>query len=212
MRAGSLLLVLLCACNGEPNEAPANAPSSVRERLVEANTRLMISTADSAGTITAQRRVAGSTWEAGLVDLQVDQGEVVASAAADTGNVTIENLSFTLKPIEIPETVFNRKAQLSNVRGVLKAPVAVTTTWSDDDTAHLSASLDLAFSWSLTVDSNTIDLGEPNLPPVTIEIDVTGDGSFVHADVKAGAAGELWSWAGLIKLEDLHLVLGAETL
>ncbi len=156
-------------------------------------------------------RVSGSTWESGLVDLQIDSGEVIASADKATGNVTLETLSFTLKPIEIPPSVFNRAAQLSRVRGVLKAPVAVTTTWVDDDTAHLSASLDLGFSWALTVDGNTIDLGEPDLPPVSVEVDVTGDGSFVHADVKAGAAGELWSWAGLIKLEDLHLVLGAET-
>jgi hypothetical protein len=193
-------------------DAPERPPASVRERLVEQPTRLMISTAESAGTITAERRVSGSTWETGLVDLQIDQGEVVASADAATGNVTIESLSFTLKPIAIPETVFNRAAQLSNVRGVLKAPARVMTAWADDDSAHLGASLDLAFSWALTVDSNTIDLGEPDLPPVSIDIELTGDGSFVHADVKAGAAGELWSWAGLIKLEDLHLVLAAETL
>jgi hypothetical protein len=191
-------------------DSPESAPESVRERLTEAPTRMLWSAADSAGTITIQRRLGGGEWETGIVDLHIDQGEVVASADAD-GNVTIEKLSFMLEDIAIPATVFNREASLSHVRAELSEPALVTTTWTSEDEAHLTAKLDFAFSWALTVEGNTAELGAPDLPPVTLAIDVTGDGSFVHADVNASASGELWSWAGLIKLQDLNLVLRGNT-
>ncbi|MDQ3335822.1 MAG: hypothetical protein M4D80_11690 [Myxococcota bacterium] len=166
---------------------------------------------ESAGTITVQRRLGGGAWEAGLVDLEIDQGEVVASADATTGQITIERLSFTLEDIAIPASVFNREASLSRVRAELSAPALVTTMWSSDDAAQLSASLDLTFSWALTVEGSTAELGAPDLPPVQMQIHVTGNGSVVHADVDASASGELWSWAGLVKLENLTLVLSGKT-
>lgn len=173
-------------------------------------TRLILSADDSAGTITVQRKVSGG-WDTGLADLSIDFGEVGASADPVTGEVTIEKLSIALDPIEIPASVFNREASLSHVRAELERPALVTTTWLDDNTAHLTATLDLAFAWSLTVEGNTSGLGAPDLPPLTIEVDVTGNGATVHADVRAGAGGELWSWAGLLKLSDLALTLAATT-
>ena len=211
MRSESLLLVVLVGCNTQTVDSASSPPGSVRERMTASSTRMLISAPDSAGTITVQRRVANGQYETGLVDLKIDQGEVVAFADS-AGAVTIDKLSVTLKPIEIPASVFNREAQLTKVRAELMAPVVATTAWADADSAHLSASLDLAFSWALTVEGNTAELGAPDLPPVHVEVDVSGDGPTVHADVDAGASGELWSWAGLIKLEDLNLVLSAETL
>jgi hypothetical protein len=172
---------------------------------------MLWNTGESAGTITVQRRLGGGAWEAGLVDLKINQGEVVASADPATGEITIERLAFQLEDIAIPASVFNREASLSKVRAQLTAPAVVATTWSSDDAAHLTASLDLAFSWALTVNGSTAELGAPDLPPVQLQIDVTGNGARVHVDVDAGAAGELWSWAGLVKLEDLHLVLSGAT-
>ena len=166
---------------------------------------------ESAGTITVQRRLGGGAWEAGLVDLKIDQGEVVASADPATGEITIEKLAFQLEDIAIPASVFNREAALSKVRAELTAPVRVETVWSSDDAAHLTAALDLAFSWALTVNGSTAELGAPDLPPVQLTIDVTGNGSVVHVDVDASATGLLWSWAGLVKLEDLNLVLSGVT-
>lgn len=186
-------------------------PESVRERLMTDPPRLLWNAGESAGSITVQRRLGGGAWEAGLADLAIDQGEIVTSADPDTGEVTIEKLSFTLEDIEIPATVFNRQASLSNVRAELAAPAVVTTAWANDNDVQLTAALDLSFSWALTVEGNTAELGAPDLPPVTLGIHVTGDGSYVHADVDAGAAGELWSWAGLVKLENLNLVLSGET-
>jgi len=210
MRRESLLLVVLAACNTETADSPESQPASVRERLATSEARLLLSAPNSAGTITIQRKVAGG-WETGLADLKIDQGEVVATADDATGDITIQKLSLVLEPIEIPASVFNREASLSHVRAELTKPAVVTTTWTDDNTAHLTTTLDLEFAWSLTVEGNTSGLGAPDLPPLTVSIDVTGDGSSVHADVDAGAGGELWSWAGLIKLEDLALTLSAET-
>jgi hypothetical protein len=172
---------------------------------------MMFSTADSAGTITAQRRIAGDQWETGLVDLTLDQGEVVASADA-TGAITIEKLSFTLAPIAIPREVFDRDAAFTNVRVELAEPTVATTTWIDDDQATLRASLALELSWALRIDNSTSSLGSPELPPVSVEVELMGDGSFVHADVRAAAPGEVWSWASVLKLQDLSLVLAADTL
>ena len=183
----------------------------MRDRLAAGDTRMMFSAADSAGTITAQRRVAGDTWETGIVDLTLDQGAVVASAA-DDGTITIEALSFTLAPIAIPQSVFDRDAAFTNVRVELVAPVVATTTWIDDHQARLRAELDLGLSWALRIESSTSPLGSPELPPVTVDVELVGDGSFVHADVRAIAAGELWRWADVIALHDLNLVLAAETL
>ena len=211
MRVGSLLLVCLAACNTQVVDSAESPPASVRERLSEDGARMLWNAGDSAGTITVQRRLGGGAWEAGLVDLKIDQGEVVASADPVTGTITIERLTFQLEDIAIPESVFNREAALSKVRAQLRAPAIVETVWSSDDAAHLTASLDFVLSWALTVNGSTADLGAPDFPPFQLQIDVTGDGADVHVDVDAGASGELWSWAGLLKLEDLHLVLSGAT-
>ncbi|MDQ3368020.1 MAG: hypothetical protein M3680_21550 [Myxococcota bacterium] len=212
MRAGLLLLLLLvsAACNTQSADALAAGPASVRERLTAGDTRLLLSPRESAGTITVQRKIAGGTWETGLVDLAVDNGELVASADA-SGVITLERFAVALAPITIPPAVFGRDASLSNVRAELEAPVVVTTTWVDDDEARATATFELAFSWALTVEGSTAQLGSPDLPPVTVELGITGDGTFVHAELRAAATGELWSWAGLVKLGDLHLIVGAAT-
>lgn len=211
MRAGNLLLVCLAACNTQVVDSPESPPATVRERLSQDGARMLWNAGDSAGAITVQRRLGGGAWEAGLVDLKIHQGEVVASADPETGAITIEKLSFQLEDIAIPASVFNREASLSKVRAELTAPAHVDTVWTNDDAAHLTASLDLAFSWALTVNGGTAELGAPDLPPVQLVIDLTGNGSVVHVDVDAGARGELWSWAGLVKLEDLTLVLSGAT-
>jgi hypothetical protein len=210
MRAATLLLLLFAACN--PQNAPLGSPEfdSVRERFEQTRTQLFVSAADSAGTITAQRRVAGGMWESGLVDLGFDQGELVATATGD-GAITIERLDVTLAPIAIPASVFGHPAELANVRAQLAAPVRVATTWSDADSATATAEVELAMSWALRVNGSTTQLGSPDLPPVEVRLAVDGTGDFVHAELRAGVTGEIWSWADLIKLADLQLVIAAET-
>ena len=70
--------------------------------------------------------------------------------------------------------------------------------------------LDITLSWTLTLGGSPAPLGSPKLPPVPVEIVLTGDGQHVTAELRAHASGELWSWAGLIKLSELSLVVGAD--
>ncbi|MDQ3301427.1 MAG: hypothetical protein M3619_33005 [Myxococcota bacterium] len=211
MRIATVLFLVCAACNSEGDGPPDRPPpASVRERVEAGETRLQISAADSAGTITARRKVAGGAWEVGLADLAIDHGELVISADA-AGTITLDRLAFTFAPIVIPPGVFAYDAALTNVRARLAKPARAMTRWVDDDEAHTTVTLELDVSWALTIDGGTLQLGSPDLPPITIHADLTGTGAFVHADVRASAIGELWSWADLVKLEDLNLIVRADT-
>ncbi len=211
MRIATVLFLLCAACNPEVDGSPDRPPpASVRERLEAGETRLVLSATDSAGTITARRKVAGGSWDVGLADLAIDHGELVISADA-AGTITLDRLAITFAPIVIPPGVFAYDAALTNVRALLAKPMRVMTTWLDDDEAHATAMLELDVSWALTIDGGTLPLGSLDLPPITLEVELTGTGAFVHADVRASAIGVLWSWADLVKLEDLQLIVRADT-
>jgi hypothetical protein len=202
-------LVAACAASAPPSDNP---PASVRERLETEPTRLLMSSADSAGTITAELRD-HTGWQSGLVDLQVSDGELVVSADA-SGALTVERFGLGLEPIAIPDSVFGNPAEMKNVRLALAepAPIAAPVWSSDDDAVTASASVSLTLTWALAVDGSTIPLGSPSLPPVPVDLSLTGDGTIVHGEVRVQQQGELWSWADLVKLENLSLVLSASTL
>lgn len=204
----SFLLSTLSACSAEV-AAPSDPPASVRDRLEREATSLAVVAADSAGAITAQRRANGG-WSAGLVDLRIEGGELIASADGE-GAITVEQLAVALGPIDIPESVLGYGAQLTDVEVSLVAPTRLVTTWEGDDAGTAHADLDLALAWSLVNHGSTSPLGSPDLPPVPVELVVTGNGDFVHAELRVRAPGELWSWADLIKLEDLTLIVAAAT-
>lgn len=204
MRAGTFSFLALAACTSN-----AAAPESVRERLESSATELAITTGDSAGSITAQRRGAAG-WVAGTVDLTVESGRLVTSADA-RGSIAIERLSLDLGPIRIPRSVLGYEAQLTSVHLEAMRPAGVVTSWSGDDEARTTAEVELELTWSLTIDGETSPLGAPRLPAVPLELVLTGDGSAVRAEVNAAAAGMFWSWADLLKLEDLTLSLAAAT-
>ena len=210
MRIAPLLLLAFTACHTELPTTDDPAPASVRERLETEETRLFVADAASTGTIMAHRRVAGAGWQSGLVDLRIETGEVVATADA-SGAITLERFSINIAPIDIPREVFDRDAQITNVRVELVEPVTMTAAWTSDDEAHATASLDLRLRWAITLDGSTLSLGEPELPPVGIELALGGDGELVHAELRAHAPGEVWGWAGIIRFEDLSLDLGAAT-
>ncbi|HEU0030582.1 MAG TPA: hypothetical protein VFQ53_08115 [Kofleriaceae bacterium] len=172
----------------------------------------MLVTADSAGAITAARRSTTEPdgWLSGLVDLHMSSGEVVVSAD-DAGAVTLDRLGLAIEPITIPPTVIGHGATLTNVRVELAAPVVLDAEWVDDDEVHATGSIELQLSWSLTVDGSTSGLGSPHLPAVPVDVTITGDGPFVQSEVRIHAPGELWTWASLVKLEDLELILDAQT-
>jgi hypothetical protein len=201
-------LILLCSCSAEvaSQEEP---PGSVRERLERDDTALAIRSPDSAGTLTAQRRT-GDEWVAGLVDLAIVDGEIVTSAASD-GAITVERFAVSLGPIDVPASVLGYDVQLTDIHLETASPVRVDTTWRGDDDARGTLALDLVLAWSLTNHGETSPLGAPDLPPIPVELLLTGDAGAVDAELRLRAPGELWSWADLIRLEDLTLILAAST-
>lgn len=180
----------------------------MRDRLAT-ETPLFIAAADSGGAVSAQMRT-GAGWDHGLVDLALDSGELVARIT-DDGAIALSALTLELRSIAIPASVLGHAAELSHPRLALAAPTELPATWRGDDTVAADAALALTLTWSLTVDGVALPLGAPALPPLPVQLQLTGTGTRVVADLRVHAAGELWSWADLIKLSDLDLVLGAGT-
>lgn len=204
-----ILLILAFTGCASSTVQPGDAPASVRERLESADTRLFVSGAESGGSISAARRISGG-WSSGTVDLTIESGELVASCDAD-GRLTIERVGLWLGPIEIPSTVLGHGAQLTKVHLQVDKPLTIAATWDGDDAARATTALDLGLSWELSVDGSSSPLGAPNLPAIPIELALTGDGDHVRAELRAHASGVVWSWADLVRLEELDLVLAAAT-
>ncbi len=208
MRYGLFLLLVTSACNTDVSAPTAAPPASVRERL-EDLTRLQVDAARSGGAITAERHVSGGEWMGGLVDLQIENGELLISSDAP-GALTVDGMQITFKPLQIPAGVFGGKdAQLTHVRIDLKNELRAPARWVGDDEVHVDANLDITLSWELTLDGSPAPLGSPKLPLVPVEVVLTGNGEHVSAELRAHAPGELWSWAGLVKLSELQLILSA---
>jgi|SRR5882672_11063743 len=199
-----VLSILLAACT---STAPTE-PVSMRDRLA-AETHLFVTTGDSAGAITAQLRTADG-WEDGVVDLQLAGGELVTRAAPG-GAIALTSVQLELQTIAIPATLTGHEATLTRPRLELTAPATAAATWTGDDSAELEVELALQLSWALTVDGVGVQVGAPRLPPLPVKLQLTGDGARVTADLRIHVGGELWSWANLVKLSDLELVLGADT-
>jgi hypothetical protein len=168
-----------------------------------------VTTGDRAGAITAQHRTE-TGWNDRVVDLQLAGGELVTRAAPG-GAIALTAVQLELQTIAIPPTLTGHEAALTRPRLELTAPATAAATWTGDDRAELQVDLALQLSWSLTVDGVGIQVGAPKLPPLPVVLQLTGDGARVTADVRIHAAGELWSWANLVKLSDLELELGAGT-
>ena len=176
--------------------------------LLEAPTRLQVTAAESGGSITAERKV-GTAWKGGLVDLQIENGELIVSSEARDA-LTIDGMQIVFKPLEIPPGVFgDTHAQMTDVRIDLIKETTANAVWTSNNEAHVTAMLDIRLSWTLTLGGSPAPLGSPKLPPVPVEIVLAGDGEHITADVRAHAPGELWTWAGLVKLSELELSVGA---
>ncbi|MBA3458289.1 MAG: hypothetical protein H0T42_34725 [Deltaproteobacteria bacterium] len=202
------LLLTLSACSTDLAGSPAPRPASVRERL-QVPTQLRVNAGESGGAITAERKVV-TGWDAALVELGVENGELIVSSDAPDA-VTVDGLQVVFKPLEIPQGVFGGShARLTNVRIDLSTERRAAAVWTSDNEVHLTAVLGITLHWTLSLDGASVPLGSPELPPIPVDIRLTGDGEAVHGELRARAPGELWAWAGLIRLSELQLVLGAE--
>ena len=203
----SLALPLLVACASPAPEAPPG-PTTVRARLAQP-TRLLVDAAASTGLITASRNTS-SGWQDGSMALAIDDGELDAMVDA-TGQLQISQLALNLAPIDIPEDVFGKPAQLQDVRVTLAAPPRATTAWTDADDATANATVGLDLDWSIAVDGSSSPLGEQTLSPITAIVSLTGTGDAVDATIVLAGTGQLWSWADLISLSQLQLAVVAST-
>ncbi len=196
------LVVAACAESSTP-EAPS-APN-VRARLAQ-QTKLLVTPETSSGSITASRYTGSSGWQDGTVDVTIANGELDGKVGAD-GQLAIDQFSLNVAPIDIPPSVFGKPVELKDIRLVLAAPATATTTWSDDDDAAATVMMSLDLQWTLVVDGNSAPLGGQHLPPIAVDVTLSGTGADVEAAISANAMGDLWSWADLFKLEAMTLQL-----
>ena len=100
---------------------------------------------------------------------------------------------------------------LKDVRVKLTDAVSGQTTWTSDDDATVTLTLELDLDWSIAVNGSQTPLGTQHLPPVPVDVMLTGAGDHIDASIGLHASGELWNWAGLLELTGLELALSAET-
>lgn len=212
MRTLLALTLFAAACT---TNAPAGSESydSVRERLSDGPTRFFIGGLagglESTGSVTA-RRWTQEGWVEGISELAVQSGEMSASVDA-SGQLQIKTFEVGVAPIDIPEEVFKKPAQLSDVKIKLTSATAGGATWSDENAATARLTLALDLDWAISVDGGKTPLGEQHLPPVDVDFTLSGDGDYIEATIGLAATGELWDWAGLLEMTHLELHLGAAT-
>lgn len=186
----------------DPNDEVL-APTSVRERL-EDRTRLLVSRDASTGSITADKKN-GAAWDTGTIPLPFENGEIEVSSDANNA-LTLESLQINFDDIPLPDSLFNgREAMLTGVRIELEDSVRASATWASDNDVALVAELPLELHWAVTIGGSATELGSPKFPKVPVGIRLVGDGAHIDASLSAFVEGELWSWAGLIKLRELEL-------
>ncbi len=197
------------ACSMATGPESGDAYDSVRARLADGPTRLFMGGEASEGLVTARRWTSGG-WIEGDTPLVIENGELTASVDA-SGKVSLASFEVGIAPIEIPEEVFKKPAQLSDVRVKLTAPATAAAMWSSDDAATVTLPMTLDLGWSITINGGKTPLGSQHLPPVDVLLTLGGDGELVEASVALAASGELWSWAGLLEMTHLDLSLAAAT-
>jgi hypothetical protein len=171
---------------------------------------MFVSPMTSNGSITA-RNYTHDGWQSSPVTLQFAGGDVTATAAS--GQLAVTALELDLQPIDIPPSVFGKPAQLQQVRLALtKAPDPVEASWSDADNATAAPQLAFDLSWTIAIDNSATPLGTQHLPVAPATLTLSGDGAQVDAALAAHASGAVWSWAGLLELDDLDLTLSAATI
>jgi len=212
MRSLALFVLVSTSTLACTASVPASGPSydSVRDRMEHAPApRLFIGSTGSTGAITAQRYTP-SGWQAGNVALAITSGELVARAD-DRGTLALDHFEVAIAPIEIPQDVFGKPAQLQDLKVKLVSPTVGDTQWSGEDSANANLDLRLDLEWAIAINGGVTPLGTQHLPAIPVVLSLSGDGETVDASIGLAATGDLWSWAGLIRLTALQLSLAAQT-
>jgi len=209
MRALALTSLLFAACASNGTNTPTGPTfASVHDRLAAESTRLFISGQGSSGSLDAKRYTSDG-WVDGTSTITISSGELIVKLAGDQLSAQLFDLS--LDPIDLPDSVFGKPAQLTDVRVTLATSASATPTWigTDDVTATIPLKLDLG--WSISINGGVTQLGAQHLPVIPLDVMLTGGGDHVDAVLGLHADGTLWSWAGLIELSKLDLSLAGAT-
>jgi hypothetical protein len=173
-------------------------------------TRFYAGAGDGGGAVTASHYTHDG-WVAGTSPITLENAELVARVDG-AGRLIVETFDAAVSPIEIPQSVFGKPAQLKNVRLTMTGHPITPATWIGDDEATATLTLALDLEWAIAVDGAGAPLGTQHLPPFPIDVHLTGAGDHVDAELSLDATGDLWSWAGLVKLSGLELSLTAGSL
>ncbi|MGE0870419.1 MAG: hypothetical protein AB7P03_17785 [Kofleriaceae bacterium] len=206
MRPAQFALLICSACTATAEPGPSS-PGSLREQLVRP-VRCSVSADDSTGVVAAERRLPSGGWDAAWVDLAIEDGELVV-VAEEAGMLAVQRWEVSIRAIDLPHDIFDAAAQITGIRVELAAPARVVTSWLDDERARATGVADLALSWRLTIGDAQLQLGAPELRDVPIELSVTGIGNRAEVQLRLHAMGELWSWADIVRLGELRMVLDA---
>lgn len=194
-----------CATSSVPEGAPTY--SSVKDRLAHP-TRFYMDPQPGAGMLTAERYTHDG-WVTGMTPISVTHGDLDASLDK-TGKLTVTTLEVDVDPIDIPDSVFGKPAQLRDVRFTLPQPALADVVWSTDNDAEVTLTLALDLDASIAINGpQGSPLGTQHLPPVVITTMLTGAGDHVDAQLSLDAKGTLWNWADLFKLTELQLSVAA---
>ncbi len=197
MRVLLLISTLGCAV-----AVPPDPPLSIHDRLSASPLRFAIT---GTGSLDAEHRATGDSWVGGGASITISTGALVASLVGDT--LVVDAFGVSLDPVELPAAVFAQPASLTGVRVTLARASSAAPTWTTADEATATLALDLDLAWSITIGGGSTPLGVQHLPTISMDVELTGSGSAIDAALELHGAGELWSWASLVRISDLALDL-----
>jgi len=199
---------LLVACAAEATEPVTY--DSLRDRLAEP-TRLELPAASNVGELAA-RRWSSTGWVDGTATVSLAGGALVAKLDS-AGHLVASELQLAVDPIELPATIIGTPLTLRDVRvGLETSSPPADITWTGNDEAACTLDLELVLSWSIEHDGQLFPLGEQKLPPIAAHLTLVGDGATVDASLALHGEGTLWSWAELLELTKLDLVIRGATI
>jgi hypothetical protein len=180
-------------------------PSTTRGYLEAPRTFAVAATSTAA--VTAWRDYdTPSTDE--TANLQIKTGSLTLQAQAD-GMLAVRTLDIELGTIHLDSA---RVPDLTGVKLSLRQEADVRADWASDDSAmNAAASADLLLDWSMVTESGAVvPLATQKIDQVPFEIIVSHrSGGGYSVDFHATRSGTFWTYAGLIRLADLHVDLEA---
>jgi hypothetical protein len=201
------MLVPLAGCAIADPGFPEQSYETMRDRLGDEATRLLVST-QSSGTVLARRYV-HDHWEELEQPLVIESGNLVVAADV-LGGLRVEKLGLRFAPIQLPEAVFGRTASLSDAKLMQAVPAQGTPTWDGPNSAQVTLPLDLEVSWRVEVMPGNQPF-HASLVAVPVEVTLSGTGDYVSATLGVRVSGVVWSLADLFELSDAALTLEAMT-